>query len=445
MSTFDFYREAKLNYTSIVPLREDGLVLFYLYEKLQKGDFANDEFSELDLLTAIEFVYADVKGENSKRVEYERNNDTIIRLQEFFIWRDEKKKRYSFKSYGIEFCKNIKLQLKQFYSPTEIKAIFDSLNLELQTAKLNEDSFLKWMEVHFEVRNANISRQIEILDQQVGDAVRTFRSRLLSEENEINQVIADALDSLKQIKQNSDEFRNAFQGTYEIEDCLLYIQEQLTIADQTLTKIRKVREFIKRLRIHLELVSKRIDLIQPRLREFIHDFNQRDFDRKTELFLKFLLKSAIGNKDHSGFFTSNIIREKTPVFTILLKRNIGIPRVIELGDRKIDTAKREQSLALVQKKRGIRQRVLSWMVDIETQLKQHGELRFASLFFKILATEKENQLTIAVKVAHQAVLKYTTGKHYNVSIEKNIEADNNFKTVIWKMLIKTKEAGIIPS
>lgn len=442
MTSFDFYREAKYSYGQIVPSREDGLALFYLYEKIEKGDFAGDEFSEQDLLNAIEFVYADVKGENSKRVEYERNNDTIIRLQEFFIWRDEKKKLYSFKTYGIEFCKNIKRQLRQFYSPTQIKAIFDSLNLELQSAKNDETSFLSWMEIHFEVRNADISRQIEILDQQVSEAVKLFRSNILSEQDNINQVIAEALDSLNQIKRNSDEFRNAFQGTYEIEDCLLYIQEQLTIADQTLMKIRKVREFIKRLRAHLELVSKRIDLIQPRLREFIHDFNQKDFDRKTEMFLKFLLKSAISKTEHSGFFIPKIIREKTPIFTILLKRNIGQSKTILLEERKIDTRKRELGLAIVQKKRVIRQRVLYWMEHIETHLQQENELRFASLFFTILSTEKENQLTIAVKVAHQAVLKYTTGKNFNVSIEKELETDKNHKTRLWKMLIKKKETGI---
>jgi hypothetical protein len=443
MSTFDFYREAKLNYTHIVPLREDGLVLFYLYEKMERGDYANDEFTEAEILSAIEHVYADVKGDLVRRNEYERNNDTIIRLQEFFLWRNEKKKLYSFKSYGIEFCKNIRDQLAKYYSPTEIKAIFDSLILALKQHEPTEDSFLNWVKIHFDIRSAELSRQIEILDQQVGDSVKTFRTRIIAENSDVHQVINDAMESLKLIKTNSDEFRNAFHGTYEIEDALLNIQQKLIVSDDTAVKIRKVREFIRRIRNNLELVSKRIDQIQPRLREFIHDFNQRDFDRKTELFLKHLLKSAIADKAAAANQDLKIIREDVPVFTILLRRNLGIARPVEFTVRKVNAEKREQSLDTIKKKRFIRQQVLYWLNNIQKEIIEKGELDFTGVFFNMLKQETDHRLTIAVKVSHKIVLKYAKDPVFIVNIEKIIMRDNKNTSVgTWKMTIKKKVVAI---
>lgn len=317
LDNFNFYREAKLNYRHIVPSREDGLILFYLYEKLEKDEYSNGEFSEPEIISAIEHVYTDVKGDSQKRNEFERNNDTILRLREFFLWRNAGKKTYRFKGYGIEFCKNIKTQLENFYSPTEIKAIFDSLVHELTLAKEDEHQFSQWIKLHFDQRSPDLSRQVEILDQQVSDAVKMFRARIIAAGIDINDVISEALDSLNGIKTSSDEFRNAFHATYEIEDCLLYILENRTLSDETMLKIRRVREFINKIRDNLELVSKRIDQIQPRIREFIHDFNQQDFDRKTELFLKYLLKNI---RKETQIIPRFYIKELAPTFSIILKK-----------------------------------------------------------------------------------------------------------------------------
>jgi hypothetical protein len=445
MSSFDFYREAKNNYKHIVPSREDGLVLFYLYEKLQRGDFINGEFPESEILAAIEYVYVDVKGETVKRTEYERNNDIIIRLQEFFLWRNEEKKVYTFKSYGTEFCKNIKVQLEKFYSPTEIKSIFDSLIYELKTSKKNESDFSGWMKLHFDLRSPELARQIEILDQQVSDAVKNFRSQIVANEKDIHHVISDVLASLKIIKINSDEFKNAFHGTYEIEESLLNFQENVLLTDESMVKIRRVSDFIRRIRINLELVSRRIDQIQPRIREFIHDFNQRDFDRKTELFLKHLIRTSLQTKltkDAAG----KIIKENTPVFSIVIKRDIGLSKPVEMPVRKINAEKRERSLIELKKKQFISKQVLFWVNEVQNHFIKENKLYFTGLLYRILSTEEQYSLTIAVKVSNKITLKY--GKHpsFAVKIDKEIIKDESHKNIAaWKMYIQKKKTTVIPS
>ena len=443
---FNFYREAKNNYKHIVPAKEDGLILFLLYEKAENGFFENNEFSEQEIIKAIEQVYLDIKGDASKRNEYERNNDTILRLQEFFLWRDDKKKMYSFKSYGLDFCKNIKEQLLQYYSPTEIKSIFDSLVNELKNSFDIENGFLLWIRLHFNTRSTELSRQIEILDQQVGDAVKTFRSRIKSADKDAILIINDALESLESIKRNSDEFRSAFQGTYEIEELILQLQEADSISEEAIKKIRVVRDFIRRIRTHLELVSEKIDQIQPRIREFIHDFNQKDFDRKTELFIQFLFKNiSIGNDGNRKalVYPSSIpmihYKENIPIFSIIIKKDIGIIRPFDLPLRQINKEKRNSSFLSAKNKQLIRQRVTFWLTTIQDQLNKENSIYFTPYFYKILSTEPLHQLTIAVKVTHKVVIKYSQSKLHDVEIEnKLIGSEDHDNTSLWKISIKKK-------
>jgi hypothetical protein len=443
LDNFNFYREAKLNYRHIVPSREDGLILFYLYEKLEKDEYSNGEFSEPEIISAIEHVYVDVKGDSQKRNEFERNNDTILRLQEFFLWRNAGKKTYRFKGYGIEFCKNIKTQLENFYSPTEIKAIFDSLVHELTLAKEDELQFSQWIKLHFDQRSPDLSRQVEILDQQVSDAVKLFRTRIVAAGIDINDVISEALDSLNGIKTSSDEFRNAFHATYEIEDCLLYILENRTLSDETMLKIRRVREFINKIRDNLELVSKRIDQIQPRIREFIHNFNQQDFDRKTELFLKYLLKNV---KKKNPVIEPFYIKNSTPTLPIILKKNIGLSRPIAIEIPAINQEKRNISRKALEKKQLIRKQVLYWMNQVQKNIDSGEEFLFSKFLYKILSEEKDYQLTIAVKVSHKVVLQYSRHRDYDVNIDKTFFTDDSNKNVrTWKMSIQKKQISLIVS
>ncbi|MGN6637586.1 MAG: hypothetical protein ACTHJ8_01640, partial [Mucilaginibacter sp.] len=114
MEPSDLYKEAKLHYHQLVPDREDGLILLALYQK-----YGDHEFSEDQIIDVITRVFVDLGREN-KRMAYERNNQIIHRLQEFFLWRDRNRKLYRFKKYGEEFCRRINKRLSESYSPAKI-------------------------------------------------------------------------------------------------------------------------------------------------------------------------------------------------------------------------------------------------------------------------------------------------------------------------------------
>lgn len=85
MKEIDLYSEAKPRYYQLIPNKEDGLIILALYQKYQKQEFTEDQIIQI-----INKVLTDLGG--SHREENNRNNTIILRLQEFFLWRDRKRK-----------------------------------------------------------------------------------------------------------------------------------------------------------------------------------------------------------------------------------------------------------------------------------------------------------------------------------------------------------------
>jgi hypothetical protein len=118
MKEIDLYSEAKPRYYQLMPNKEDGLIILPLYQKYQKQEFTEDQIIQI-----INKVFSDLGG--SQREENNRNNTIILRLQEFFLWRDRKRKVYGFKNYGEEFCQKVFKRLSESYHPAKIERLFN--------------------------------------------------------------------------------------------------------------------------------------------------------------------------------------------------------------------------------------------------------------------------------------------------------------------------------
>jgi hypothetical protein len=128
MKELDLYSEAKPCYYQLIPNREDGLILLALYQKYRKQELTEDH-----IIQVINKVLSDLRGSNI-RDEGNRNNNIILRLQEFFLWRDRKKKVYGFKNYGEEFCQKVFKRLSESYQPAKIERLFKHLLDTLKTS-----------------------------------------------------------------------------------------------------------------------------------------------------------------------------------------------------------------------------------------------------------------------------------------------------------------------
>src|SRR5690606_25117853 len=206
MESFNLYREAKDQYEKLIPEKNDGLILLSLYAKYKDKDF-----TEENIISIINKIFKDQGNNERSRTEYNRNNTIILRLQESFLWRNETKRTYQFKKYGLELCQNIEKRLIEKYNPAKIKRFFDELHKSLTENIEGEKDFNEWIEDHFNLRMPELISQIEILDQQVNESVNDFKTSIKSENQNIINVLKEIEIHLEVIKEQASELKNAFQ------------------------------------------------------------------------------------------------------------------------------------------------------------------------------------------------------------------------------------------
>lgn len=440
MKEIDLYSEAKPRYYQLIPNKEDGLIILALYQKYQKQEFTEDQIIQI-----INKVLIDLGG--SQREENNRNNTIILRLQEFFLWRDRKRKVYGFKNYGEEFCQKVFKRLSESYHPAKIERLFKHLLDTLKTSlEKNPAEILIWMDDHFNHRSNELALQIEILDQQVSESVDEFRFQIKQPQANILQVIDTISAGLDQIKQHAHELTTGFQITYDIDDILQDMLKNPESFD-LLESINHVLQYNQNVRNHLDQVSVRIDKIKPRIREFIFEFNQRELDRKTDKFLHYLLDTASyirqENQPKRLVFPKDIesvtimIPESIPRFYILTERDFVRKAPLPSAVRSIDVEQTNSAIAKNKEKLEIKKKIQFWAKKALDQIDHEGKLEFSPFFFSILSDE-ENNLNIAVKIA-QRLVKHCNGWQYKITIDQNEYHDPNYLNLsLWNMTIQKK-------
>ena len=438
MESFNLYREAKSQYEKLIPQKNDGLILLSLYAKYKDKDF-----TEENIITIINKVFKD-QGNERSRIEYNsRNNTIILRLQESFLWRNETKRTYQFKKYGLDLCQNIERRLIEKYNPAKIKRFFDELHKSLTENIEGEKDFNEWIEDHFNLRMPELISQIEILDQQVNESVNDFKINIKSENQNIIDVLKAIEIHLEVIKEQAYELKNAFQVSYEIDEILTGILQKPDNYDY-IENIQKVQKFHDNSRSQLEQVSKRIEKIKPRIREFIYDFNKQDFDRKTNKFIDYLLENSFVRKEGNVKriqLPNNLLglklklREHLPILNIVPIREISYKLPMEVSKRQIDFSQRKKLLEKTNKWKQDKERILYWTNIAFKELEENNTLVFAPFFFKIIDTDK---LSIAVKTAHNILRRSTKFKQkYKIDINRNAVNHTAIKSIsLWQMTIQ---------
>lgn len=436
MESFNLYREAKSQYEKLIPEKNDGLILLSLYAK-----YKDQDFTEENIIASINKVFKD-QGNESSRTD-NRNNTIILRLQESFLWRNETKRTYQFKKYGLELCQNIEKRLIEKYNPAKIKRFFDELHKSLTENIEGEKDFNEWTEDHFNLRMPELVSQIEILDQQVNESVNEFKVTVKSENQHITEILREIEIHLEVIKEQASELKNAFQVSYEIDEVLTGILQKPDSYDY-IDNIQKVQKFHDNSRNQLEQVSKRIDKIKPRIREFIYDFNKQDFDRKTNKFIDYILENSFVKKEGSVKriqLPDNLSGLKVkyadhlPILNIVPIREISYKLPIEVPKRQIDFYKRKELLDKANKWKRDKERISYWTNIAFKLLHENGTLIFTPLFFKIIDNDG---LPIAVKTTHNILRRSTKLKHkYKIDINRNAVNYTAIKSIsVCQMIIQ---------
>lgn len=78
MSLFNLYNEIEKEYENLIPLKQEGLVLFHLYQRQKDGNIGK-EFSEEEIIKSLREIRYDLKT-----YQKEQFNHTIKYFQNIF-------------------------------------------------------------------------------------------------------------------------------------------------------------------------------------------------------------------------------------------------------------------------------------------------------------------------------------------------------------------------
>lgn len=442
MQDFHFYHELKKEkyYDPLIPKKETGLVIILLYEKWKSGIYLGNNFSEESVKHAIEEVAKDL-GKTYERKPHERFKEVNLQLQEYFLLRNEDTNQYNITQYGLDFCERIKAKLLLEFDPTVIEKILADLIDTLK--KYHKSDFSYWFNHHFLAQQTTIKNHVETLLRKVDEAVKEFRIATKSDDDSFLETVRKVDDSLEVIGKHSEELKGAF---YDSEEIKTYLTE-LSFEDPSQEVVRQrgiVRLFIDDVNNDFSIISQRIERIRPKLKQFISSINQRNFDRNTELFLRFLLKNSKIKRETNRKkiqlplgFNPKLITQQESNFIIVESGRIQPKLPTPIIAPKKDEGKRKERLDIAEDRFLIRNRIRYWITELEKEIREKNQLDFTLFYFEILKKEPKYANTISLKVASELFRKYTKLNNYLVMIDKTIMMNPKYSNLgIWKMNIQ---------
>lgn len=432
MSLFNLYNEIEKEYENLIPLRQEGLVLFHLYQKQKNGDIGK-EFSEDEIIKSLREVRCDLKT-----YQKEQFNQTVKYYQKYFLWRDEKNRLYRFKPFTKKWCKLIENILEGTFNPTQLQKEFLFLS-----NTLNEQTFEEWYNTVFDSYSQRVDTQINALYIQIDRLVVDFRRKISKEHAYDLNALKVIVDTLEDIRSKTEELNNAFSGAHEIQNKLL--KSNIITEDGLLNRQRThVLSFFQEVRGNLKIISKRIDSVKPRLNEYIRNINRHDFYIRFKCFFNYLLEKSIVEKGKIRFPDEipriPISHIQQPKFIIVKENLDGISlsrfKTVKSKSPIVNNAETESRFLVEIERIEVQKRINIYLLNLEDCLTTDREVNFSDFFFEVLKKEGGN-IRVCVKLAHKTMSKYHRDiNSFGISISNEMVGIPEYPMIkIWKTII----------
>lgn len=440
---FNFLHEISKDdtYRLLNPDRKAGLAIIWLYEKIKKGAFEYNAFKEKDIHEALQAVNA--VEQEIERYPREYYNSIIADLQEHFLRYDDERQDYTFREHAFNFCRLNHDTLKAAFDPTQIEKICHVLKERLQSRE-DETALLDWFRTELETFKPQLKSQLDSLDRQIDKSVADLRTnkKLNLQEGTILETLRQIDARFELIRSQNKELRTAFREIDAIRRLMNDYAEKYD--NETIHNLtHEAISFFQDMRRILSLIDKKLDRIQPRVKQLFSNLNKPLFNARVEKFLAFLIENA--QKDHKTISLPagipSLYIDKTPLdFIIVERKNDLFP--IRPQKRIVipETPETKAKAFAVAKEKMLRQDAISrWLNLIQKDVDENRQVAFSNYFFKILETNEENALTLAIAVAFRAIVFFDGRPEYSLSIHPDVLVkQENKRTTIWEMKITRK-------
>ncbi|WP_310554832.1 hypothetical protein [Flavobacterium sp.] len=422
-------------YKLLFPEREIGLAIVLIYEKINDGVFEDEKFTENDLHEAFENIY-----KTKERYPKEVYSSHIMDLQEYFLDYNQETQKYFFKDYASKFCKHAKETLIGAFNPTRIQEICSFLSNSLLESEDSTDKLKFWLKETFKKFEPDLREQIDFLDRQITESIELLKKGTdFTNQNFLNILVATDF-SMNKAQKHVAELRSAYSETKTIRGLLEQKQNQDNEINEL---ISEVYSFVKYINDRLSSIDRKLDRIQPKIRQLFSTLSKPLLSSKIEKFIHLLLdkstlESNSGNK--SIVFPHNIISPQihipTPHFTIIDKDRELFPSKPKERKQYIQNEKViEENIKKAQDKINEIDTIRNWEKYILSEIELKGSIKLSEVFFKIIEESKSSQIAVSVTFN---IIKYVYSNKdkYKLEIDKELETNSEFKNIaLWKMKI----------
>ncbi|QEL02966.1 hypothetical protein FKG96_19780 [Olivibacter sp. LS-1] len=446
--TFHFLTEiSKENtYSLLFPEAKAGLAIVWLYEQMQKGIFPQDSFKEKDIHEALRTVNPAIENDKSRHPR-EHYNALISNLLEYFLRYDEERQEYSFKQYAYIFCQQAHDILKATFSPTRIEKICFALYDKLKQSK-DLDTFLDWFHIDFDAFKLQLKSQLDFLDRQIDQSVASLREnkKLSLQEGTILETLQQIDERFELIRAQNKELRTAFR---EIEQIRRLIESNALAYDhaEVDARVHEAITFFQEMRRTLSIIDKRLDRIQPKIKQLFSNLNKPLFNTRIERFLYHLVENSIEVIEGSKK-TIRLPGNIPPLSVFLLEQDLTIverkPDLFPVKPKKrlmiTETPEMKASVfASFQNRLNQQDEISQWIGTLQREVDMHDQLRLSDYFFQIAKPDDPHTLTLAIAVIYRAMGFFEGQEQYMVSIDPGKIIHNTaFKTSLWEIIIRRK-------
>jgi hypothetical protein len=426
-------------YRQLFPDEMEGMVIIALYERLKAGYYENDFFREEEIHRLF-VAFQKGKGKDEKYYQKSRNKDRIKKLLRFFLSYDEEKRLYSFQEYAYAFCDLSKKTLKGTLTPTEIEVICHDLKEELNAAREDDEALLKWFDISLDAYQTRLAQQTDFLHQQIDVAVRQLRKDVLNQEKEPLDLLKQVRDDLTGIQNKNQELRIAFEDTNKIVSLLIGIDTENEVV---ISHIRNSQAFFNRIQGKLRSTDRRLDRIQPKIKQLFAILRQSEWTANTERFILFLLqRSEVQGKGNEkkvmfpdGVRPFSFAGQLSRLLTFKRDETLFPTPARPRKSYPVDEAFQEEGKKQLREEMNKINRVDGWINQLMAQLGKDGELDASRSFFEVMETDGD--FVLASQVLFGLMDLVYREPEYDVSISKHdMMAPSTSKNTLWKMMIK---------
>ncbi|OMP75794.1 hypothetical protein [[Flexibacter] sp. ATCC 35208] len=429
---FDFIREVQKdsNFAALFPEEQAMRAMLWIYGKMMTGAIPGERFNEEMIYTAFQ----ETNRGQYERVPASKFNALISGLQYYFLRYDEDEQIYTFRDYAKNIFNAVLTTLNGSFNPTEIEIICTKLYEDLVQCGSTKE-LESWMHLNFSAFEPKMNTQVDNLDRYIDKTVRAIRETAQLQEGDALETLKNINVELEKVREYNLELRAAFSLMKEINRELNKHINGIENAE-LLDNIEKVRQYFPHVKYRLDLIDKKLDRLQPRMRQLFSGLNKPLFNTKVEKFLRFILVNAHLEQKNIVFplgITSFRIFQQTPNFILVERKDDLFP---PMARKRPGNDQSEEHVQEIHK--GLNKKiVLQSQIDKHVQAildkcRRDGEVLFSSYFFQII--EEENSFELAVRVAHRLVRQIPYRKDFNFVVDNSIPIQINGIT-IWEMII----------